>query len=449
MTKGTAGELDKSYGEDGIAPIPAPGFEPDVNTLVVGPVTADSDYSVACFGYPPGESYETGLFTRLLPDGQWDEQTGFVSFPDVSASLPLLTDFETLVSIGEGEQEGYLAVSRPYHAYDNGEGAQHAAVARLDKQFKPLSSFGVEGISAPLPPGLNNYKSVVKNRFFNLSPLRSARSKDYRGLPNIGFTPDKTRILFTGHYYKLDGDINKKTYILLLESNTGKPIQGLGPEEKESLYLIPSVKGKGDDIEIFRSHFLADGSLLLLSEEGDQVFLTRYNSKGERDPNFNDIGYREFNPRGRLFGMHVNDSGEIWISTAPTVPTSNGQTFVYKLDATGKNDPKFNNGDVVKLASSEGSLRLDHLHLDSQNRIILAGARLFTEGQFILSKMQLVRLLPDGQRDPDFGKEGFALEHDYISAANGLYVTDDGIRILGVLASPSNLYEFTAKYQSD
>lgn len=447
MTKGTAGELDKSYGEDGIAPIPAPEFEPDVNTLVVGPVTADSDYGIACFGYPPGESYETGLFTRMLPDGQWDEQTGFVSFPDVSASLPLLTAFETLVSIGEGEQEGYLAVSRPYHAYDNGEGTQHVAVARLDKQFRPLSSFGVEGISVPLPPGLNNYKNFGENKFFNLSQLRSARSNGYRGLPKIGFSPDKTRVLFTAHNYKLNGDINKKTYILLLDSNTGKPIQGLGPEEKESLYLIPSIKG--DDIEIFRSHFLADGSLLLLSEEGDRVFLTRYNSKGERDTHFNDIGYREFDQGGRLFGMHVNDSGEIWISSAPPALPSNGQTFVYKLDATGKNDPRFNNGDFVKLESSGGSLRLDHLHLDSQKRIILAGARLFTEGQFILSKMQLVRLLPDGQRDPEFGKEGFALEHDYISAVNGLYVNDDGIRMLGVLASLSNLYEFTVKYKSN
>lgn len=181
MTKGTAGELDKSYGKDGIAPIPAPGFEPDVNTLVVRPVTADLNYGIACFGYPPGETYETGLFTRILPDGRWDKNTGFVSFPDVSAPLPLLTDFETLVSIGEGEQEGYLAVSRPYHAYDNGEGAQHVAVARLDKQFRPLSGFGVEGISVPLPPDSNNYKRSEKNKNLHLSPRRSERGIDYRG----------------------------------------------------------------------------------------------------------------------------------------------------------------------------------------------------------------------------------------------------------------------------
>jgi len=56
MTKGTAGELDKSYGEDGIAPIPAPGFEPDVNTLVVRAITTDSDYGIVCFGYPLGGS---------------------------------------------------------------------------------------------------------------------------------------------------------------------------------------------------------------------------------------------------------------------------------------------------------------------------------------------------------------------------------------------------------
>lgn len=248
-------------------------------------------------------------------------------------------------------------------------------------------------------------------------------------------------------HYKLDGDIKHRTYILLLDSNTGKPIQGLGPEEKESLYFIPSITGNAN--QIFRSHFFADGSFLLLSEEGDRIFLTRYNSKGERDLHFNGIGYHEFAQRGRLFGMHVNDSGEIWISSAPTVFLSNGATLVYKLDATGKDDPKFNGGSPVELKINEGNLRLDHLHLDSQKRIVLAGARLFTEAQFILSRMQLVRLLPNGQGDPEFGKEGFALEHDYISAANELYVTDDGIRMLGVLASTSNLYEFTVKYQGN
>lgn len=454
MSQQRPGTLDPLYGQGGTAPIPAtPCFDPQVSTLQVYPATAGSDGSIACCGYDPDDVDGTRpLFTRLLPDGRWDAATGHVPPPDMGEPHPVenLHYFEAMLGFGEGERASYLAVSRPYHFFDNGDIALHVAVARLTARFEPWPGFGDNGIALPAPVAPpSTVRCGPPPGIAALRQRTTPRGIDYRAGPKIGYANGALRVIFSGAYYAADGQQTEHTYLTLLDPDSGGPLPGLGPDARQSLWALPTLGGTA--VTPYRAAFFSDGSFVLLGQAGTRFYLLRCDARGLLDPAFaGGLGYRELEPRGGGFGLAAAEDGRVWVSSIGPLSTTRFATLVYGFTATGEPDPGFNGGEALVLQAAVGNLRLDQLQLDAQQRLVLAGARIFTGGDdpYAYQRLRVVRLLPNGEVDNTFGDQGFFPENDYLAGANDLYVDGDSIRILSLLPfGRGAFYEVVAKLQ--
>lgn len=438
MAQYNPGTLDPLFGSEGIAPIPDLLPIRSSETLQVRPATLDSDGSFVCGGYASVDGLFTDFrFTRLFSDGRWDEATGHVLPPMPGATIELVNNFEAIVPIHQGGRDGYLAVSRPVYQRPK-ENIYHLAVAKLDRNFQPWGNFGDNGF-AVLPPPEAETDAVSDIKPFEVKPNAEPLATDYRGAAKAGFANGLIRVIFQG-IRETAQSLTYTTYLALLDPDTGElpPTKGLRalPRINES-NVIP-----------YRVEFHDDGSFLVLGLAGDEIILMRCTAEGELDARLDGRGYKAFPVRGNNFGMATDRKGRIWLSSSGNF--SLHPTIVYCFNENGSPCAEFNGGNALVLLWKDPDnpmLRLDHLKLDSQGRVILAGTRQDkeAEGPFIAFRLEVVRLLPDGSRDMKFGDEGFAIQDPSLSAANDLYVSEDGIRVLSLT---TQFYEVVAKFQS-
>ncbi|MNH21010.1 hypothetical protein D3C79_808010 [compost metagenome] len=142
-------------------------------------------------------------------------------------------------------------------------------------------------------------------------------------------------------------------------------------------------------------------------------------------------------------GMAVNDR-YIVVSRGGSLNDPIGQpNEVYCYTLSGEEDSTFRHSPSVK----GHTLILDHLSFDSQGRLVLAGQIYYLEQQWIKSKMQVVRYLSNGELDVDFGNKGYSPVNEYQVGSNGLYLDDQGIRVLTLMPNEP-FYEQMVKLYS-
>ncbi|QXH44654.1 hypothetical protein KSS93_17385 [Pseudomonas xanthosomatis] len=442
-----AGHLDPAYGNNGIAPVPARGLSPDVHTLQVFPAAAQPGFGMAFYGFNPDDpAKENGLFTRVNQNGSWDSSTGHVPVTPLATPVPYWNhEYTTMLHSPLDGEERFLTSSLIIYICDNGDVSIHLAIGSYDKAFQPTKGFGENGISLPPPywPDQRRYSpaSAVAPQ---TNKRLDARAVDYRGT-QLGLSAGKVKAIFEGGFAGAQGS-DKHTWCLQIDPATGEPAPGLGANGTESLLALPLRNGLR--IAPCRAAFLDDGSFLLLATAGDKAYLQRFKPNATLDKSFAaNTGFIELPYRSGRFGMAVRDNLVV-ISSAARLG-ENAPTYLYGFTLSGKPVPDFTR--IISLPLP-GALMLEHAQFDNQGRLVLAGRRVFKADHdpYLHSEMRVARLLSSGETDLGFGDAGFTPADPLLSAANGLYVDDDGISVLAVfpVSLTAPFYEVIARFQS-
>ncbi|WP_191831750.1 hypothetical protein [Pseudomonas fluorescens] len=444
------GFIDRNYGKEGVAAIPAQEpWNPDVDTLQVFPAACAPDGSMAFYGYNPLDDVDRahGLFTRLKADGQWDSATGHVPV-STGQSGPLPTrvyDFTSMIHAQVDGEASYLTASRVWYEDDPEILYLHVAIGRYQAEdFKPVVGFGDDGIALPEPPrstrGHSKRTAIPKLPAWTERQGPEFNAVDYRDTPKLGVIDGTIRVIFGG--YCSDDTTRRNTWCALLDAKTGKPVSGLGPESKDSQYRLSLIDD--ESTTLYQAEFLSDGRFLLLSSTESGMYVHRFLANALPDETFaNGRGYIELPGSGIKAGMAVNNERIVISRGGQITPIGqSAELYCYTLDGEVDNDFS-----CPSLSVEGHSLTLDRLSFDSQGRLVLAGQIYYPDGPRILSKMQVVRLLSTGKPDLTFGQGGYSPANYYQLASNGLYLDDQGIRVLTLMPS-ERVYEHMVKLYS-
>jgi len=447
------GFIDPSYGKKGLAEIPAQEpWNSDAYTLQVFPAACAPDGSMAFYGYDPapGPRPKHGLFTRLNADGRWDSATGHVPV-STGQTGPLpeeVYDFTSMIHAVVDGEASYLTASRVWYVDDPEHLYLHVAVGRYRAEdFKPAVGFGNDGITLPEPPrstrGDSKPTAIPKLLARINHQERELNAVDYRDTPKLGLVNGTIRVIFGGEHHSVDAS-KKHTWCALLDAKTGKPVNGLGPEGKDSQYKL-SLKDN-ESTTLYQAEFLSDGGFLLLSSTDEKMYLHRFLPNALPDKTFaNGQGYIVLPDGGTNAGMAVKND-RIVISRGGRILPLGQPTELYCYTLAGEKD---NNFRCPSLSVEGHSLVLDHLSFDSQGRLVLAGQFYYLEEPWIVSKMQVVRLLSTGELDVTFGNDGYSPGNYYQVGSNGLHLDDQGIRVLTLMpVGFGPFYEQMVKFYS-
>ena len=182
-----------------------------------------------------------------------------------------------------------------------------------------------------------------------------------------------------------------------------------------------------------------DGKIVVAGEMFDRFMMLRMFPDGRSDPSFGKRGFAISNvapQRGEaasptdlalLPGGRILLSGNIDGKLRRYVALAR-----YRPD--GRPDRGFGDGGVVRTRSSR-TLATEAMSVRRDGRITLAGYR---TPQNAHAQVAVLRYLPSGRPDPEFGDEGiFAAHLAYESAATSLFTLPDGRTIVGGRSNPS------------
>lgn len=152
-----------------------------------------------------------------------------------------------------------------------------------------------------------------------------------------------------------------------------------------------------------------DGGLLLgcsLQPSGELgSALIRLLADGSYDPGFGDEGIVDLqlgSGETTIGGLGVQSDGRIIIAGAGN---DLDDMFITRIGSDGTPDPTFATEGVAWISLSEGSDRVADLVIQADDAILLAGKSTEGAGQ---DAVAVLRLLPDGQLDPTFAGDGVA-----------------------------------------
>lgn len=237
-------------------------------------------------------------------------------------------------------------------------------LARLDKDGRPLKTFGKEGVA--------EFK-VLHGNFQSASAL----------LQRSG-----GRTLMAGTAFSSDGDI-----FLVAADRDGNQDKTFGIDGQVILDI-----DFGSDDRLFAARLATSGKILLFGNttRRDKVhyFVARLLEDGSLDSNFGDAGYLiAAEPEG-IEKIELSPSGTHFITS------HDGDVRLTRIDMEGELDKSFGN-DGVKVLSNTARMS-GTLKMDSKGRLILM-AGLFIEGDV---DVVVSRLLADGTLDTTFGDNG-------------------------------------------
>jgi len=221
------------------------------------------------------------------------------------------------------------------------------------------------------------------------------------------------------------------------------------------------VKIAGGNESIFSTGFAQDsrgrifiGSSGFISPEFFLRFAAlRLQKNGERDLGFGKKGIflgTDFPYGPTYFSSSVKvDSSDRLIQIGTAFGGEDDDIFITRLNEAGELDTSFNKTGMVSLDLDFGSTdRANGMLIDPKGRILIA----ITHGPKLLTDIGVLRLLPDGSRDPEFGLLGTAVAPygDHQNNASRIALQKDGkILVIGVNGVQPILARFTENGQPD
>ncbi|MEI6407927.1 MAG: hypothetical protein WCR52_00970 [Bacteroidota bacterium] len=170
----------------------------------------------------------------------------------------------------------------------------------------------------------------------------------------------------------------------------------------------------GDDEDIFYAiKVLADGKILLGGDTYDKntstsvdLLLIRLNPDGSPDTNFGNNGIVKKNfylGFETIRSLQIQADGKIIAAGFQFINPAQRKIQVERFQVNGATDPSFGNNGVKIIDYGSGSDNTAYsIAVQSDQKIIFCGAK----GNANSSMLAVVRLLPGGSFDPDFGVNG-------------------------------------------
>ncbi len=181
-----------------------------------------------------------------------------------------------------------------------------------------------------------------------------------------------------------------------------------------------------------------DGKLIVGGSTGTNTgqerrfALARLNSDGSLDSSFGEGGKvttRVLEDGAAIWGLALQSDGSV-IAAGTTVINGELRAAVARYSDTGELDLSFDEDGLVVLNQGQNSEEARAVAVDDQNRIVLAGFSLSSQG----SRSAVIRLTATGQLDTGFGAGGvsvFDMGPDG-GLPRALAVQGDGILVAGV-----------------
>jgi|GEM_PF-6972053 len=426
--------LDPAYGDGGIAFIPGASDLHPERSLRVLSAAADSDGGLVFCGSSYADEGRL-LFARMDAQGSFDNQLGHVEIPPVQQQPepPVgLYEFHRLENAGPDKASGYLSASRPLHFSPMGHIYTGLAIGRYDEYLQPWPGFGDRGLHIVPPPPFPMAGPVQQGQKAERDAAgKSAHTQVISGLdlPRLALAGERIRVIYRSLLESPTGTLEKaQTWLALFDPRTGAPCKELGPEGDQAQVELPFI-----DQEVLTPRdaaFLDSGKVLFLGSNSRHVYLLRLNAHGEEDTRFADSQRIRLPLRGH-YGLTVCGERIVVTNAAPALPQGSA-TIVHVYTLEGLPDPTFNGGAPLALRlDTVSSLQLKHVGVDASSRILLLGERAtVASGQLSLT-CHAIRLSPEGVIDTGFAQNGH-FQHDDFSTGDGLYLHDDGLRLLAM-----------------
>lgn len=419
------GALDTSYAGEGQAPVPGQNPQHPDRLLQVMSATAGGDGSILCCGYSYGDLGRP-VFVQLDSQGHFASDLGHVDIPSMCqppAATFGLNQFIELVHLGRPHEDDTLALSLPIQVTDDYLYSS-LAIGRYTRQLKPKAGFGDNGIQFVAHSSAPDAPHPLKRACADIKPWRRAHRRDFThavtplDLPRAALIDDTLKVIYRETASDAFGSVIASTYLAHFDADSGRLLQchRIVVDEQSPL--------------LYDAAFLEDGRILLLGQVGPTAYLTRLASDGTIDQTFGMQGLVEV-PGGGYLGMATSGQSIVVTQAPPWQPAGYAST-VYHYTSEGQFDPDFNGGTPLKVAPSTpaSTLRLYRAAFDGQGNIVLAGAQGKADSGVIESSLCVVRLRASGTLDTGFGDGGYALGPDGMISGDGLYVHQDGIRLL-------------------
>lgn len=391
----TSGEVDVTFGTDGRV------IDSEVSKAYVQDIELDEEGSIFVGGFIELDSEwpSTAVVKKFEPDGGFDE-----FFSMTGSALHL--------GAGEGALAHAIALSDNGKIYlagskKNGIDKKDFLVAAFESDGEEDEDFGVHIDRIPTTTA-GELKSLIRLSDGSLIACGNASGMDQQYGVVLKYKSNGS----------LDNAFNGTGYAftrLVMDGST------------HSIVMQPDGK------------ILVAGSFL--NERTSGVALARFESNGQPDLTFGTYGYvhKPISERANwITSLYVYPDGKILAGGNHNHGTSGDDYLIMKFNADGSIDGDFGtDGFVTKHVGAYGKHnRLNYITVDQEGRILIAGEANYLGGSY--GDATIMRLLSNGDNDPDFGNNGVLQVPLYVTndSFRDIAITNDGsIYALGSSAS--------------
>lgn len=207
------------------------------------------------------------------------------------------------------------------------------------------------------------------------------------------------------------------------------------------------VIGKGEFSSVLA---LADNRLLLAGFDGNAVLFARYLSDGRPDTDFGESGFVTIEVSSSRFvqiaAAKRQRDGKIVAVGSADLGSKGFHPLITRINPDGSLDSTFNNGSPALIGFQGYEVKHGAVAIQPDNKILAAGASL---GSLETANFTLMRLLPNGTLDMEFGSQGRVMTHmGGLDISQDVAVQVDGKIVVSgwVIASPQGTGIGIARY---
>lgn len=431
-----AGDLDLTFGEDGVVQVNDP-LRPEmlINFSVIAVDPAPDSGARFYAGHPissenGGNEYVLCV-VRLLENGQLDSsfgEGGYVIVPTTepgrNRSMWFFYDF-IFGAPGEITCLGGTVANRPY-----GGNVVPMAV-RLSSSGEIDRSFGANGLAIydniPMVKTKQSNEGVIRPDPDELTPAvfpdRNEAGDGTISGSTLSARLADGKILFLANISGVGTYQHNSSYLVRINSD-GSLDETYGTD---GLVLITDPSVDPGIVDCWSCDIDPRGGAAVVGRSGRLGFVGRYDTSGLLDRGFGESGvvHLRSNPGDEVSPKIVKtleggiDNGKMIIQ-ATVLPNNEGPRSQYplitKLLPNGARDPDFNNGEPVIVDLRPLAYVVNSMMVDDGGRILIAGERMdFGTG---VTAVCLSRFMPRGMPDAGFGSEGTRVYEGFI----GLFI---------------------------
>ena len=195
---------------------------------------------------------------------------------------------------------------------------------------------------------------------------------------------------------------------------------------------------------------LPGGQLLLAGARKGVPLFARYLSDGRVDGSFGENGFVTLEIKSstlaEILGTIRQRDGKIVAVGSAYFEPKGFQTLTTRINSDGSLDPTFNNGAPALIGFQDHETRSFAVALQPDGKILAAGSSL---GSVETSNFTLIRFLPNGALDTEFGSQGKVMtDMGGVDSGRHVAVQSDGKIVVSgwVLASPKGTGQGMVRY---